>query len=73
VFSVRFVPMCYKQGNWSNELVVGQSSVGKNLSTEVEDIVGISHQATTGEDTGNWEDLVRALVNCKVCELSIML
>jgi hypothetical protein len=37
----------------SNELVVVQSPVGKNMSTEAEDIVGIRHQATTGEDTAN--------------------
>jgi hypothetical protein len=34
-----------------NELVVGQSPVGKIASTETEDIVGIRHQATAGEDT----------------------
>jgi hypothetical protein len=32
-----------------NELVVRQSPAGKNMSTEEEDIVGIRHQATTGE------------------------
>jgi hypothetical protein len=26
---------------------------GKNVSTEAEDIVGIRHQATTGEDIAN--------------------
>jgi hypothetical protein len=38
---------------WSNELVVGQSPVGMNVSTEVEDIVGIRHQTATGKDTTN--------------------
>jgi hypothetical protein len=51
VFSVRPVPRCYKQDSWSNELVVGQSPAGKNVSTEAEGIVEIRHQATTGEDT----------------------
>jgi hypothetical protein len=51
-FSVLSVPRCYKQDNWSNELVVGQSSVGKNVSTEAVDIVVIRHQATT-EDTAD--------------------
>jgi hypothetical protein len=37
--------------NWSNELGVRQMPAGKNMSTEAEDIVGIRHQATTGEDT----------------------
>jgi hypothetical protein len=26
-------------------------------------------QATTSEDTADWEDLLRAVVNCRVCEL----
>jgi hypothetical protein len=34
-----------------NEIVVGQSPSGKNLSTEARDIVGIRHQATTGANT----------------------
>jgi hypothetical protein len=62
VFSVRSVPRCSKQDNWSNAVVVGQSTVGENVSTEAENIVGIRHQATTDED------LVRAIVNCIVCE-----
>jgi hypothetical protein len=62
---------CYKQDSWSNELVVGQSSACKNMSTEAEDFVGIHHQATTGEDTADWEDLVYAVVKCRVCELAI--
>jgi hypothetical protein len=35
VFSVRCM-----QDSWSNELVVGQSPAGKNVSTEADDIVG---------------------------------
>jgi hypothetical protein len=35
---------------WSNELVVGQSPAGKNVSTDAEVIVGIFHQAMTAED-----------------------
>jgi hypothetical protein len=48
-----------------NELVVGQWPAGKNVSTEAEDIVGIRHQATSGEDTPDSEDVVRAVVNCR--------
>jgi hypothetical protein len=33
-----------------DELVVGRSPAGKNVSTEAEDIVEIRHQATTGAD-----------------------
>jgi hypothetical protein len=65
VFSVRSVPRCYKQDSWSNELVVRQSPSGKNVSTETYEIVGIRYQATIGADTADWEDLVRAVVNCK--------
>jgi hypothetical protein len=35
--------------------------------------VGSCYQATTGEDTADWEDLVRAVVNCRECELTIAL
>jgi uncharacterized UBP type Zn finger protein len=73
VFSVRSVPRCCKQDIWSNEIVVGQSSADKNVSTEAEHIVKIRHQATTGEDTANWEYIVRAVVNRSVCELAIAL
>jgi hypothetical protein len=52
---------------------MGQSPAGKNVSTETEDIGGIHNQATTGEDTADWDDLVRAVVNCRVCELAIAL
>jgi hypothetical protein len=42
-----------KQDTWSNEFVMRQSPAGNNVSTEAEDIVGIRHQATTGEDVAN--------------------
>jgi hypothetical protein len=35
--------------------------------------VGSRYQATTGEATADREDLVRALVNCTVCELTLAL
>jgi hypothetical protein len=53
VFSVRSVPRYYDQDSWSNELFVRQSPIDKNVSTETEDIVGIRHQTTTGEDIPN--------------------
>jgi hypothetical protein len=34
---------------WGNEFIVRQLPAGKDVSIEVEDIVGIHHQATTGE------------------------
>jgi hypothetical protein len=37
----------FRVDSWSNALVVRQTPAGKNVSTEVEDIVGIRHQATT--------------------------
>jgi hypothetical protein len=52
---------------------VVKSPAGKKVSTEAENIVGIRHQATTGEDTEDWEDLVCAVVKCRVCELMIVL
>jgi hypothetical protein len=62
VFCVRFVPRCFKQDIWSNELVVRQSSAGKNLSKEAEDVIGIRYQAVTGEDIANREDFLCAVV-----------
>jgi hypothetical protein len=44
--------------SWNNELVVRQSPAGMNLSTEAEDIVGILHQASTGEDIATSEDFI---------------
>jgi dihydroxyacetone kinase DhaKLM complex PTS-EIIA-like component DhaM len=52
---------------------MGQSPAGKNLGTEAEDIVEICRQATTGEDTAVWVDLMSAVVNCRVYELAIAL
>jgi hypothetical protein len=52
---------------------VGQLQVGKNVSTEAEDNVGIRHWAMTGEDTADWEALVRAEVNSGMCELATAL
>jgi hypothetical protein len=50
VFSIRSMPKCFKQDNWSSELVVGQLPASKNVTMEAEDTVEIHHQATTGED-----------------------
>jgi hypothetical protein len=50
---------------------VGQSPAGKNESRAAED--GIRHQATTDQDTADWEELARALVNCKTYKLAIAL
>jgi hypothetical protein len=39
---------------------------GKNVSTETEDIFGICHQATTGENTVGSEDLVCPIMICEI-------
>jgi hypothetical protein len=44
-------------------------TVGKDVSTEAEGIVGIRYQATTGEDIAHWEDLMHAVVGSRVREL----
>jgi hypothetical protein len=61
MFSVLSLPKCYKQERWSSELVVRQSPACKNLSTETEDIVGIRHKATTGENIASSEDFMCAV------------
>jgi hypothetical protein len=53
--------------------VVAESQAGKIVTTETDDIVGIRHQATTDEDTTDWADLVRAVMNCKMCEAVVAL
>jgi hypothetical protein len=35
--------------------------------------VGNRYQTTTGDDTAERKDLVRAIVNCTVCELAVPL
>jgi hypothetical protein len=55
-------------------LVVRQSPASKGVKTEVKEAtycVGNRYQASTGEDTADWEDLVRAVVNCRMCDLTI--
>jgi hypothetical protein len=52
-----------------NELVVRQSPADKNVSVEAEDIVGIHHQATTGEDIAICKDFMSAVVT-EICEVS---
>jgi hypothetical protein len=47
-----------KVNSWSDELDVRQSPVGKNVSTEAENIVRINHQGTTDADTAGRKDLV---------------
>jgi hypothetical protein len=51
VFYVQSMPRYYKHHSWNNELVVEESPAGKNITTEAEDIIGISYQATNSEDT----------------------
>jgi hypothetical protein len=63
-------PRRCKQDNLNNELVVGQLPAGKNVSTEAENIVEIRHQATTGENTADWKDLLHAVVHYRMCEIA---
>jgi hypothetical protein len=49
---------------------VRQSTAGKNVSTEAENIVGIRHQATTDEDIANREDFVCCSYS-KLCSVKL--
>jgi hypothetical protein len=66
-------PPAWEIFSWSSELVLRQSPACKNVIMEAKNTVELRHQATTGEDTVDSEDLVRAVVNCRVCELAIVL
>jgi hypothetical protein len=54
-------------------IFITDSTFSIALLISEEDIVGINHQATTGEDTADWADLVHPVVNCRLCELEIEL
>jgi hypothetical protein len=54
-----------------NVLLQIANKLGLYKKKKVLDIVEIRHQATTGEDTADLEDLVCAVVNCRVSELEI--
>jgi hypothetical protein len=56
----------------------GQARLGvasKDVNTEAEEATafGSSYQATTSEDTADWEDLVRSVVNCTARKLVTVL
>jgi hypothetical protein len=55
------------------ELVVRQSPASKNVNKEAEEATALEAVTgrQTGKDTAGWEDLVRAVVNCRVCELAL--
>jgi hypothetical protein len=57
---MRSVLLCYKQDKSRIQSVVGQSQVDKNASRKQ------SHHAATGEDTADWDDRLRAVVNYRV-------
>jgi hypothetical protein len=52
----------------SSEIVAGQW--GREQGSWWSYDVGSCYQATTGEDTVDWEDLACAVVNWRVCELA---
>jgi hypothetical protein len=58
---------CEFDFDFDNGLLVGKLAAGKNVSKEAADIVGIRQQATTREDTADWEGFMRAAAKCRVC------
>jgi hypothetical protein len=54
-------------------LLVGQSSVDKNVGMEAQDIVGNRYQAAADENLEDWEDFLCAVINYWMCELAIAL
>jgi hypothetical protein len=52
---------------------VRQSPAGDNLSTEAEDIVGTFYQVTAEEDTADSKDLLRAVANRRMRDITIAL
>jgi hypothetical protein len=75
---VKWSEVKWSEVKWSevkSSVVVRQSPASKDVNTEAEEAydVGCRYQATTGEDTTDWEVSVRAVVNCRACELAIAL
>jgi hypothetical protein len=55
--------LLWEAGSWGTGTVQEHRARGKSA-------VGNRFQATTGENTADWEDLVRTVVNCWVCKLA---
>jgi hypothetical protein len=74
VLSVRSVPRCSKQEKSKIELVVRESQVSNAVKTKAEEDTEL--KAVTRRqpvEIQQTEILVRAIVNCRVCELTIAL
>jgi hypothetical protein len=56
----------FRVDSWGNELVVRQLPVGKKMSSDAEDIVGIRLRATNDEDTADRKGLMFPVVICEV-------
>jgi hypothetical protein len=64
---LRFSPcelLLLEAGSWGTRIVREPRVRGTSA-------VRSRYQATTGEDTADWKDLVRDVVNCRECELMI--
>jgi hypothetical protein len=55
--------LLFEAGSWGMGIVLEPRVRGTSA-------VGSHYRATTGEDTADWEDLIRAVVNHWVCELA---
>jgi hypothetical protein len=58
--------LLWEAGSWGTEIAREPRVRGTSA-------VGSRYQITTGEDTADWKVLVRAVVNCRVCELATAL
>jgi hypothetical protein len=59
-------PLLLEAGSWGTGIIRESRVSGTSA-------VGSRYQTTTGEKTADWNDIVRAIVNCRVCELAILL
>jgi hypothetical protein len=74
VYSVLSVPRCYAQDKSRVQSVVRQSPANKDVNTEAEEPTILEavtrRQPVKIQQT---EELIRAVVNCRACELAITL
>jgi hypothetical protein len=67
------LPKCYKQVRSRIYLVVRQSPASKVVNTEPEEATALEAVTRRLVKTRQTEKTVRAVVNCRVCELAMAL
>jgi hypothetical protein len=74
MFSVGSMQSLYQQSMQAVPANQSEIAASKGVNLEAEESgIGNFYHVTSSEDTGDWEDLVCAVVNSQVCELVVAL